>query len=247
MSASLIPLACLAGLLVGVTYFELGRLGGLERNRLPIVPALLFAAFLALGLRYPGWIPQAQALGLTLLGVLIASAWVRRRRTLLLEIGALWIIAPVCALVLLHRLYSPGTGWFMATPLLLVLVPLWIGDTLAYLVGKKFGKRLLAPSLSPKKTQEGAIANLVGSTTGAALIGALIGVPMWISVAAGVLIGVLGQAGDLFESGLKRRAGVKDSGALLPGHGGLLDRIDSLLLSAPAVALLLSVAWPPHR
>jgi CDP-diglyceride synthetase len=172
------------------------------------------------------------------------------------EIASLWIAAPLAAMVLLKMPYQPepsvaeiarldwggpyvgGPVWDWCTPVLLCLVPLWIGDTLAIFVGRAFGKHLLAPKISPKKTVEGGVANLVGCIAGAIGIAYLIHQPMLVGALTGVATGVLGQAGDLLESAMKRAADVKDSGNLLPGHGGLLDRIDSILLSAPVVALI---------
>ena len=121
----------------------------------------------------------------------------------------------------------------------MALVPVWAGDIAAIFAGRAFGKRLLMPKVSPKKTVEGSIANLAAAVLTAWLLGRLLGLPDARSLGAGLAAGTLGQAGDLFESWLKRRAGVKDSGTLLPGHGGVLDRIDSVLFAAPAVALIL--------
>ncbi len=119
--------------------------------------------------------------------------------------------------------------------LLFALVLVWAGDTLAYFTGRAIGRTRMAPQLSPGKTWEGAAANVLGSlAVGAAF-------SRWLQLdAANVLImaalaSIAGQAGDLLESAYKRSAGVKDSGALLPGHGGMLDRIDALLLAAPVV------------
>jgi phosphatidate cytidylyltransferase len=121
--------------------------------------------------------------------------------------------------------------------LLFSLVITWIGDTTAYFVGRAIGKHPFAQHLSPKKTWEGAIASFVGAIVVALAVAAshqvnnvtlqLVGM-----AAAG---NVAGQAGDLLESAYKRSAGVKDSGALLPGHGGILDRIDALILAIPVV------------
>ncbi len=124
----------------------------------------------------------------------------------------------------------------------LALAPLWVGDSAAIFVGRAIGKHPLLPKVSPKKTVEGAAANLVGCILAAVGLGALLGEPLALSAAAGLAAGVFGQAGDLFESYIKRRAGVKDSGTILPGHGGLLDRVDSLLFTAPVVVVLLAAA-----
>jgi len=119
-------------------------------------------------------------------------------------------------------------------------VPIWAGDTAAIFAGKAFGKHKLAPNISPNKTWEGSIANLL-ACIGCAFA---LGMPNHVSALACLLVGlstgILGQIGDLYESLLKRRAGVKDSGTLLPGHGGMYDRLDSLMMSAaPSVLILI--------
>jgi phosphatidate cytidylyltransferase len=122
--------------------------------------------------------------------------------------------------------------------LVLLLAIVWLGDTAAYAVGSRWGRRRLAPVLSPKKTWEGAAAGLAASLAGAAAwCGWRLGEPSAAVVAIGLVTAVAAQAGDLVESMLKRAAGVKDSGQLLPGHGGVLDRLDALLLAAPALLL----------
>jgi phosphatidate cytidylyltransferase len=128
---------------------------------------------------------------------------------------------------------------FGATMMLLVLV--WVADSAAYYVGKSIGKRPLAPRLSPKKTWEGSIASVPGAFVAAALFKLL-----WFSwlgwmdvLALSIISGAWGQVGDLAESALKRSAGVKDSASLLPGHGGMLDRIDSLIVVVPVYFLYL--------
>lgn len=115
----------------------------------------------------------------------------------------------------------------------------WIADTAAYAVGRRAGRRPLAPSLSPKKTIEGSIGGVVaavlwGWLASLALEGMLL---VWQAVGVGLIIGVLAIVGDLVESVLKRSVGVKDSGSILPGHGGALDRIDSQLFVVPAIYL----------
>ncbi len=123
-------------------------------------------------------------------------------------------------------------------PLIFVAACVWAGDTVAYYVGKALGRRPLHP-LSPKKTWEGTLAGLVVGAL-AAMVVALLGkiYPWWLAFLVGLVVNALGQLGDLLESFLKRVAGVKDSGTIFPGHGGVLDRIDSLLLALPAYALL---------
>ena len=120
---------------------------------------------------------------------------------------------------------------------LFALATVWAGDTVAYFVGKSIGRVRMAPALSPKKTWEGAAGNVVGSL----VVGYFFAqwqrgdLTAWLVTAA--LANIAGQVGDLVESSYKRGAGVKDSGAMLPGHGGMLDRIDSLIFAAPVVWL----------
>ncbi len=124
--------------------------------------------------------------------------------------------------------------------LLLGFLAVSAGDTFAYFTGRAFGKRPLSPRLSPNKTVEGAAGGLLGSVVFATAYAAVFlpGVPAWYSLGAATVLGAVGQAGDLFESMLKRAAGVKNSGDLLPGHGGLLDRADGVIAAGPVLHLL---------
>lgn len=136
----------------------------------------------------------------------------------------------------------PGVRWAPG-PILWAVAVVWAGDTAAYFAGRQWGRTPLAPHMSPKKTVEGAVAGLLSSLLAALLLYRWTG-KAWPSAAlAGLLVGVVGQLGDLWESALKRGAQVKDSGALIPGHGGILDRFDGLLLAVPAAYYLL--AWLP--
>jgi phosphatidate cytidylyltransferase len=125
--------------------------------------------------------------------------------------------------------------------LLLGLLVVWISDTAQYYVGSTFGRRRLAPTISPKKSVEGAVGGFVAGVAAMVGIGRiwlpLVSVP--VLAAAGAALVALGIAGDLFESLLKRSANVKDSSALIPGHGGVLDRIDALLFVIPGYYLML--------
>jgi phosphatidate cytidylyltransferase len=113
----------------------------------------------------------------------------------------------------------------------------WWGDTGGYFAGRFLGKHKLYAAVSPNKTVEGAVGGLVGSVAGAlaASLGFLRAVPLSHSIPLAILAGVLGQAGDLGESLIKRSTGVKDSGAIVPGHGGILDRVDALLMASITV------------
>jgi len=142
------------------------------------------------------------------------------------------------------RFTDPGKGQKLIILLFLVI---WAGDICAYFVGRSLGRHLLSPRVSPKKTVEGAVAGLAGSL----LIAGAFAHWFWqtadlktVLLLAG-LIALAGQIGDLAESAMKRGAGMKDSGSILPGHGGLLDRIDALLFGAPTLWLLLMLkSWP---
>ena len=121
----------------------------------------------------------------------------------------------------------------------------WAGESAAYLVGSSIGRHRLAPILSPRKTVEGAIAQVIVSVAAALALGAWLLPACGLAGAAGagMLLGVVGQVGDLAESAIKRSIGTKDTGGLIPGHGGMLDRIDSLLFNAPAFYLYSWYAW----
>ncbi len=131
--------------------------------------------------------------------------------------------------------------------LLFTLVLIWVGDTAAYFVGRTFGRHLMAPQVSPKKTWEGAVANLLGSLLVAVVFYRWMNIALPLLGCLAVLASVAGQAGDLLESAYKRSAGAKDSGVLLPGHGGILDRIDALILAAPIVWYYLTLPWLSWR
>lgn len=122
-----------------------------------------------------------------------------------------------------------------------IFLSVWANDSFAYLVGSKFGKHKLAPRTSPKKSWEGFIAGLVGSAAFWCLMTLIPGVTMSIpqAMAFGLISGLMGVLGDLAESRIKRNSGFKDSGTIMPGHGGLLDRCDSLFLVAVTSAILL--------
>ena len=128
--------------------------------------------------------------------------------------------------------------------LLFALVITWAADTVAYFAGRSFGKHALAPHISPKKTWEGSIAGLFGSLLIAYAFHFWLTIPLAHLLAMATLGNVAGQLGDLLESACKRSAGVKDSGGLLPGHGGMLDRIDALILCIPVIWFYLALVNP---
>lgn len=149
-------------------------------------------------------------------------------------IGGLVYVPVMFSFLPFLRMLEGGVAWVF-----LVLVITWFGDTGAYFAGRAFGKHKLFERVSPKKTWEGAAGGMVASVLGALLVKwiGLPGVAWHHAVILGVLADAIGIVGDLVESMLKRAYGVKDSGWIMPGHGGILDRVDALLFTAPAIWL----------
>jgi phosphatidate cytidylyltransferase len=158
-------------------------------------------------------------------------------------------VLPQVAGAFLGALYT-FTPWHFATVLraisvhwlLFALALNWAGDSVAYYVGKSFGKHRLAPIVSPKKSWEGAIGSVVGSVVfGCLYMGHFMpSVALWKVAVIATAANIAGQFGDLAESAMKRGAGFKDSGNILPGHGGLLDRVDSSLFALPVAYILIT-------
>jgi phosphatidate cytidylyltransferase len=155
------------------------------------------------------------------------------RRIGLALLGAIYPGLLISALVLLRQL-DRGEWW-----ILLTITVTWMNDTCAYFVGRAFGRHKLYERISPSKTWEGAIGGTLGSIAGALVVQHfwIPRLPFWGALLIGGGAAVIGPIGDLSESMLKRAFGAKDSGRLLPGHGGMLDRIDALLFNAPFVLL----------
>ena len=173
---------------------------------------------------------------LFLIGVTLLTLWTKRPMVEALPAagisssGLLLVALPLTFAIRLHAIESFGPAL-----LFFALVITWVGDTAAYFAGRTVGRRKLAPILSPNKTWAGAIASIIGATLVAVTFSRFVNLRLAHLVAMAVAGNVAGQMGDLFESAFKRSAGVKDSGSLLPGHGGVLDRIDALVLTFPVV------------
>jgi phosphatidate cytidylyltransferase len=206
---------------------------------------LLFSPFAAFGAGWPSGIVLAVCGVATLFWLLVAVPWLASRwkptSSLPLAIAG-WIVL-IGAWVAIVQLQA-RSPWLVLAAMAIV----WIADTAAYFSGRAFGRRKLAPQVSPGKTWEGVYGGLaavglyalalVPLAAGSGFKGTVspLAVVFWIGLA--VALAALSVVGDLCESLLKRQAGVKDSGRLLPGHGGVLDRIDALLAAMPAAALL---------
>jgi phosphatidate cytidylyltransferase len=221
----------LAALLLaaGLEWAELCRLGRAS--------AWLYAAMLAAVFLLCRWIELQAPLfaAAALFWVLVAPLWLWRgvHAGQLTRIGASGFAVLVPAALAMLAL-DPFA-------VLLVLVLVWVADTAAYFVGRAWGRRKLAPSISPGKTVEGAAGGLIGVLAYAIIVGSSIQAVAWAPfLASAAALFMISIVGDLFESALKRQAGVKDSGTVLPGHGGVLDRIDSASAVLPLAALL----WP---
>ena len=226
-------LACIVATLTAHEYLHIVHPA---RPLAAIVPWLLLVAATCWWMLLPG---QYDVLWLVLVGVACVAIEVLFGGTTMDEAGT--------------RFFAP---WYIGMPLglltavqaqhgayvtLLLIATVVVSDSAQYYSGRTFGRRPLAPAISPKKTIEGAIGGVVFGTLFMAIAGSwlLPGAAPVALVAIGLAVVVLGICGDLFESRLKRVAGVKDSSALIPGHGGILDRIDALLFAAPAYFLFL--------
>jgi phosphatidate cytidylyltransferase len=217
-----------AALAAPVTWLALSRpdVGAAARDWWPYAGALWILAALTWALARRG--PDAHPLGavaVTLLGPLYAAA------------------LPAFLLVLRHSSFGLRS-WAGTALVFFPLVVTWVGDSAAMSGGRAFGGPKMAPTVSPGKTRSGGVSGLIGATAAGAVLVPLAlapaGIELGIGAAAGLglVLGVVGQVGDLAESLLKREAGLKDSSQLIPGHGGILDRFDSLIFVLPVAALL---------
>jgi phosphatidate cytidylyltransferase len=202
---------------------------GRRRSWLALAPAALLL---------PYWLGGA-AYALAALALAAVAAWLILRR----RIGAPILAAaglPYLGLTVLGLAWvrdSANGAWSLA---FFVFLAVWATDIGAFFIGRMIGGPRLAPAISPKKTWSGAVGGVLAATAVAAAwcTVPVAGRSLALAVAIAVVLSLAGQAGDLFESAIKRRFGVKDSGALIPGHGGMLDRIDALLVAAPLFAVL---------
>lgn len=207
----------------------------------------LMGVILALGC---AWLGNAQELVMIILLVVLAAiaksvvshAKFGMTDAAFTVLGTLYISLPFAHLLLLrfanqHEYIQTALGALSvgAAYLWLAFIGTWTSDTLAYFVGSAIGRHKLCPAISPGKTYEGAIGGLIGSIAGVMVMGWVSGLSPLHTLLIGLLVGIAAPLGDLAESALKRFAGVKDSGNILPGHGGVLDRFDAIMFAVPVV------------
>jgi phosphatidate cytidylyltransferase len=199
---------------------------------------LITASFLIPGGPVSGpVVALALAIVVTLSAPLCSGAAPSTDRAATTLLGLTWVSWLLGHAILLRRLPS-------GAELVLFLVGVtWVGESAAYAVGSSVGRRKLAPVISPRKTVEGAVAQVLASLLAALVLWRwLVGDwSVWLVLGAGLMLGVVGQVGDLAESVIKRTLGTKDTGGLIPGHGGVLDRLDSLLFNTPAFFYLVTL------
>jgi len=233
--STVVGLACLV---------EFSRL--IRAMKLSNLPAFTYLAFLFIIVALERNLPAPAILAFVIMTGLLTALW----RPGELKERLLGLMADLFGTVYISFLLYPaylirfttgqpnGLHW-----LILIVVVVWTGDSAALAGGKMFGKHPFAPKISPKKTNEGAVAGLSAGIVAAFLLQHFFftQLPLPHVLAVALLAGALGQLGDLVESMLKRAAGVKDSSHIIPGHGGVLDRIDSLLFAFPAAYLYLLI------
>jgi phosphatidate cytidylyltransferase len=219
--------------------------GRLERHRglfLRILSAIVLGPLLlaAIWFGFP-WIDLVAALA----APLMVSEWIRltRGRPVIRLVAVLYALAAVVALLWLR--HQPALG---RQTIVWIVFCIWATDTGAYVVGRAAGGAKLAPRISPSKTWSGLVGGMAWAAVASAAVGYAFGLGETIPLAViGAGLAAVGQIGDLLESAAKRSAGVKDSGTLIPGHGGLLDRVDGLvavLLVVALVRLAVGGGWP---
>jgi phosphatidate cytidylyltransferase len=224
-----------------------------------VIAFVIFAGIVgAVALDRPLWYISALLTALVLLPLAVAITRGVSGRELndwaLTVAGTLYLALPLAHFIALRDLPGHTSGWLasLSTTLgtgettaglswfALALSVTWLTDTAAYLVGRQFGKTKLIPTVSPGKTREGAAGGLIaGTLAGAASVLVFATpIPWYLGAAVGLALAGVGQIGDLAESLIKREVGIKDMGSLIPGHGGVLDRIDALLFAIPTAYYL---------
>lgn len=235
-------LLAVALVVAGLAFFEYATLARAVEAPLPFLPSLAATLAACAAVALP-WVHLPSLFGVITVALAVSLMTSGRHGAPLVHGAAAGMLAPIYiglplgALVAIHQVAG-------REGVLTLIATVAASDTFQYYTGRTFGRRPLAPTISPKKTIEGAIGGVVLAPLALVALAwwwlpQLHPAAVWV---AGVGIVVAGIAGDLFESSFKRAAGLKDSGALIPGHGGVLDRIDALLFCAPLFYLLLTLA-----
>jgi phosphatidate cytidylyltransferase len=231
----LLALRVLAVAVAAAAAFEYARTAGITRDlSRALVVVMAGVACWWLGMPAFASVAVATAIALAWLGVEVLVFGHDIGRAAGAVAGAVYVGGPMGLLVAIHA----RSGWRVT---LLLLSTVVVSDTAQYYAGRAFGRHKLAPVVSPKKTVEGAAGGLVAAALFMALAGSqiLVGEAIVPLAVLGLAMAAVGICGDLFESSLKRHAGLKDSSSLIPGHGGVLDRIDALLFATPLFYLYL--------
>ncbi|MCG8355083.1 MAG: phosphatidate cytidylyltransferase [Kiloniellales bacterium] len=246
-SAAVLAPPALAALYFGTPYIEILVLAAAAilawewsalcnpgRQRLAqgaVIAAVLLAVGCAALREYDiaGWLVAVGAMAAA-----VASARAGAERSIWAGLGVVYLALPCIGLLWLRQV--PDIGLVLVLWLVLLV---WATDSAAYFAGRAIGGPRLAPAISPKKTWAGLAGGMLGAALVGAAVGWVVGSERWATIALlSALLAIVEQMGDLLESGIKRRFGVKDAGALIPGHGGLLDRVDGLLVTTLVVSLL---------
>jgi phosphatidate cytidylyltransferase len=236
--------AALAAVVAAAAAAELAHLGARVAGPMPAVLPAVAAAAIAVAFAVEPSGAAGDSLRLLLLALIVAAGAASLAfgppgpatltRAGLLVMAPLYVGVPLGAIARIQSTLGPAaTTWLLAT--------IVVSDSAQYYTGRSLGRRKLAPALSPGKTVEGAIGGLVAAIVFGAIVGprAIAGLVVWEAALLALLLTAAGMVGDLFESSLKRSAGEKDSSHLIPGHGGVLDRIDAHLFAAPVFYLVL--------
>ncbi|WP_173932354.1 phosphatidate cytidylyltransferase [Chelativorans sp. Marseille-P2723] len=222
-------------------FYEWTAMGGAGSRRVAMIAwAGLVVALVAMLMGFPALLPFALLTAAVL--IVLLFSWLAGSGIWTAG-GLVYAGAPGLALANLRGADEAGL-----IIILFLYAVVWTTDTLAYFTGRALGGPKLAPSISPGKTWSGAIGGTIGGAAAGAVVLWLLGSAFSLVLALflAVLLSVVSQAGDLFESAMKRRRGVKDSGSLIPGHGGVMDRVDGLVAAAVLLYLMVALFSPGH-
>ncbi len=235
--------AAVVGLISFYEFYSLAKNKGINVN----MPVGMLAVFFILLNNYHHFV-SLYSFFLVMVFVLTLIELFRNNGSAINNIGAtllgvMYIGMFAGALVSIRRIYPVDSELFAGGGYIIIamLASIWLCDSAAFFIGIRFGKHKMFPRISPKKSWEGAIAGFVFSVLTMVAAKFIILVFLsWVTIIAfGIIVGIIGQLGDLVESMFKRDAGVKDSSSLIPGHGGIFDRFDSLLYTAPVIYIYL--------